>query len=148
MIDFSEFEYLTFDCYGTLIDWETGILTALRPILSAHSVTISDNDLLELYGELEAEAESGEYKSYRQILDTVVHALGQRLGFSPSGAEVQALPQSLALWPPFPDTVEALRKLHTRFKLAIISNVDDDLFSDTAKLLQIPFNAVITAQQA
>jgi 2-haloacid dehalogenase len=148
MLDFSQFEYLTFDCYGTLIDWETGILAALRPIMAAHSVTISDNDLLELYGELEAEAESGEYKTYRQILESVVRAFGQRLGFSPSGAEAQALPQSLACWLPFPDTVEALRKLHTRYKLAIISNVDDDLFAATAKLLQVPFDAVITAQQA
>ncbi len=148
MIDFSQFEYLTFDCYGTLIDWETGILAALRPILAAHRVALSDNDLLELYGELEAEAEAGEYKTYRQILETVVRALGQRLGFSPSVAETQMLPQSLAQWPPFPDTVEALRKLHTRFKLAIISNVDDDLFASTAKLLQTPFDAVITAQQA
>ena len=148
MIDFSEFEYLTFDCYGTLINWETGILAALRPIMAAHSVTISGNDLLELYGELEVEAESGDYKTYRQILETVIHALGQRLGFSPSAAEAEALPQSLAQWPPFPDTVEALRKLRTRYKLAIISNVDDDLFAATAKLLQVPFDAVITAQQA
>ena len=58
------------------------------------------------------------------------------------------MPNSLAHWPPFPDTVEALRKLHAVFKLAIVSNVDDDLFAGTAKLLQIPFDAVITAQQA
>jgi 2-haloacid dehalogenase len=148
MLDFSQFEYLTFDCYGTLIDWEAGILTALRPILTTHGVTIYDNDLLEFYGEFEAKAEAGEYKTYRQILETVVGAFGHKFGFSPSGAEAQALPQSMAYWLPFPDTVEALRKLHTRYKLAIISNVDDDLFAATAKLLQVPFDAVITAQQA
>src|SRR6266849_7814055 len=105
MVDFSQFEYLTFDCYGTLIDWEPGILAALRPILATHSITISDNDMLGLYGELEAEAESGEYKTYRRILETVVRRFGQQLGFSPSSAETQALPQSLARWAPFPDTV-------------------------------------------
>jgi len=148
MLDFSQFEYLTFDCYGTLIDWETGILAALRPILAAHNVTMPDADLLEIYGELEVDAESGEYKTYREILETIVRSLGEQFGFSASRAEAEALPQSLAYWPPFPDTVAALCKLHTRYKLAIISNVDDDLFSASAKLLQVPFDAVITAQQA
>jgi 2-haloacid dehalogenase len=148
MLDFSQFEYLTFDCYGTLINWEAGILGALRPILLAHGVEITDEEALRLYGECEAEAEAGEYKTYRQILEGVVSAIGQRLGFSPSVPEMQSLPQSLANWPPFPDTVEALRQLHTRYKLAIISNVDDDLFATTATRLQVPFDAVITAQQA
>ena len=148
MLDFSQFEYLTFDCYGTLINWEAGILGALRPVLSAHGIELSDDDALGLYGECEAESEAGEYKTYRQILEGVIEAFGQRLGFSPSAAEIQSLPQSLANWPPFPDTVAALRRLHTRYKVAIISNVDDDLFAATAELLQLPFDAVITAQQA
>ena len=148
MLDFAQFEYLTFDCYGTLIDWETGILAALRPILQAHSVSTPDTTLLEIYGELEAGAEAGEYKTYREILETVVRGLGERLGFTASPTEAQSLPQSIADWPPFPDTVAALRKLHARYKLAIISNVDDDLFASSAKLLHVPFDAVITAQQA
>jgi 2-haloacid dehalogenase len=148
MLDFSQFEYLTFDCYGTLINWEAGILSALQPILAAHKIVLSDNNLLELYGEFEAEAESGDFKTYRQILSSVVSAFGTKFNFSPTDAEIQALPQSLAQWPPFPDTVEALRKLHTRYKLAVISNVDDDLFAPSAKLLHVPFDAVITAQQA
>ncbi len=148
MLNFSQFEYLTFDCYGTLINWEAGILGALRPILSVHGVKISDQEALQLYGECEEEAEAGEYKTYREILEGVVRAFGQRLGFSPSAAEIRSLPESLAHWAPFPDTVAALRQLHTRYKLAIISNVDDDLFTATSKLLQVPFDAVITAQQA
>ncbi len=148
MHDFSQFEYLTFDCYGTLINWEAGILGAMQPILRAHSVDISDEEALRLYGECEVEAEAGEYKAYRQILEGVVETFGQRLGFSPSAAEIQSLPQSLANWPPFPDTVAALRQLHTRYKLAIISNVDDDLFAASAELLHVPFDAIITAQQA
>jgi len=147
MLDFSQFECLTFDCYGTLIDWEAGILAALRPMLAAHRVTLSDAALLELYGELEAKAEA-EYRIYRDVLQTVVGALGERLGFTASQAEQEALPQSLAFWPPFPDTIEALRKLQTRYQLAIISNVDDDLFAATAETLQVPFDAVITAQEA
>ena len=147
MLDFSQFEYLTFDCYGTLIDWETGLLAALRPILAAHGVSISDSDLLMLYGELEADAETGPYRSYRQVLEMVVLGLAQRLGFSASPGQVEALPESLAKWPPFPDTVEALRKLKSRYKLVILSNVDDDLFAASTNILQVPFDTVITAQQ-
>jgi 2-haloacid dehalogenase len=148
MLDFSQFEYLTFDCYGTLINWEAGILGALRPILSAHGIELPDEELLRLYGECEVEAEAGEFKIYRKILEGVAEAVGRRLGFSPSAAEVQSLPQSLQTWPPFPDTVDALRQLNKRYKLAIISNVDDDLFAATAMLLQVPFEVIITAQQA
>jgi|SRR5450432_1229932 len=148
MLDFSQFEYFTFDCYGTLIHWEAGILGALRPILSAHNIELSDEETLRLYGQCEAEAEAGDFKIYRKILESVVEAFGRKLGFTPSTAEVQSLPQSLHNWPLFTDTVEALRQLNTRYKLAIISNVDDDLFAETAKLLQVPFAAIITAQQA
>ena len=69
MLDFSQFEYLTFDCYGTLINWEAGILEALRPILSAHRIEVPDEELLRLYGECEAEAEAGEFQIYRKILE-------------------------------------------------------------------------------
>ena len=147
MLDFSEFEYLTFDCYGTLIDWESGILCTVRPILAAHGIVASDDEILRLYGEFEAEAEAGEFQIYRQILEGVVRAFGQRLGFVPSVAEVQSLPRSLAQWQPFPDTLGALHRLHSRFRLAVISNVDSDLFAATAKLLEVPFDAVITAQE-
>jgi len=148
MLDFRRFRVLTFDCYGTLIDWESGILAALGPLLAAHGKSLADEKLLELYGELEAEAEAGEYQSYRKILEAVARGVGQRLGFEASEEEARALPESLKNWQPFPDTVAALRKLKGRFKLAIVSNTDDDLFAQTARLLEVPFDWVITAQQA
>jgi 2-haloacid dehalogenase len=147
-LDFTRFQVLTFDCYGTLIDWETGIFSALRPILAAHGKNLSDFELLELYSELEAETEQGEFRPYRQVLETVVRGFGERLGFHPTDAQVRSLPGSLANWPPFPDTVAALHRLHTRYKLAILSNVDDDLFAATARRLEVAFEHVITAQQA
>jgi 2-haloacid dehalogenase len=151
-LDFKRFEVLTFDCYGTLIDWETGILGALRPLVAAHpskdGKKISDAELLAIYGELEARAEAGEYRRYREVLREVVRGLGERLGFRASEAKMDALPESLGKWPPFPDTVAALRQLKSRYKLAVISNTDDDLFAQTAKRLEVPFDAVITAQQA
>ena len=147
-MDFSRFRFISFDCYGTLIDWERGILSALRPICQKHSVELSDADLLQLYGELEAEVEAGEYKPYRQVLRDAVAGIGKRFGFEPTSAEQNSLPDSLSSWRPFPDTVEALRELHSKFKLAIISNIDDDLFAAGSRQLKTNFDHVITAFQA
>jgi len=148
MLDLGRFKVLTFDCYGTLIDWETGIFSALRPILAAHGKPVTDSTLLEMYSTLEAEAEQGEFQPYREVLHSVVRGFGQRLGFTPTPAEMRSLPESLATWRPFPDTVPALRELKKRYQLAVISNVDDDLFAPTAQQLKVPFNHVITAGQA
>jgi 2-haloacid dehalogenase len=148
MLDFSRFKFITFDCYGTLIDWESGILSALRPLLQQHGAELGDSELLQLYGELEAAAEAGEYRSYRDVLCEVVRGFGQRLGFEVSTAEVDSLPDSIATWKPFPDTANALNKLHARFQLAIISNIDDDLFAASARQFGIDFDHVITAAQA
>ena len=147
-LDFTRFKILTFDCYGTLIDWESGIFAALRPILHAHGKSISDGQLLEMYGELEAQAEQGEFRPYREVLQLVVEGFGKQLGFQPSEQEKRSLPESLQNWLPFTDTVKALEQLKSRFKLAIISNVDDDLFAPTARRLKVGFDHVITAQQA
>jgi 2-haloacid dehalogenase len=148
MLDFSRFRFISFDCYGTLIDWETGIVSALRPVLDKHSIDLPDADLLQLYGELEAEAEAGEYKPYRDVLRDVAAGIGKRLGFEATSAERNALPDSVNSWRPFPDTVNALRDLSSKFKLAVISNIDDDLFADSARQLEANFDHVITAFQA
>jgi 2-haloacid dehalogenase len=147
-MDFTRFETLTFDCYGTLIDWESGIFSVLRPILAAHGKALSDSKLLELYSELEPQYQQGEFRPYREVLQAVVRGFGERLGFDPSAAEARSLPESLANWRPFPDSVAALRRLKSRFKLAIVSNVDDDLFAASARQLEVGFDQVITAQQA
>lgn len=147
MLDFSRFQALTFDCYGTLINWEAGILGVLRPLLATHGQQPSDAEILELYAELEPAAQSGEYLPYREVLRTVVHGFGLRLGFTVSPAEADSLPDSLQNWKPFPDTVEALGRLKRRYKLAVISNIDDDLFAHSAKHLEVKFDHVITAQQ-
>lgn len=148
MLNFAQFRLLTFDCYGTLIDWETGIFSALRPVLAAHAKTIDDSELLLLYSELESDAERGEFRPYREVLQSVVRGLGERLKFIPTESQVRSLPESLPNWPPFPDTIAALHKLKARYQLAILSNVDDDLFAPTARRLEVSFDHIITAQQA
>ncbi len=146
-MDFDRFGALTFDCYGTLIDWETGLLGALRPILRSHGRELSDAQTLHIYGELEPKAQNP-YRCYRQVLATVVRGFGETLGFQASDAEAESLPESVKNWLPFPDTSGALEKLKAKYKLAIISNTDDDLFAGTARHLKIEFDEVITAEQA
>lgn len=146
MLNWNEFRVLTFDCYGTLIDWESGILNALKPVFIGHQVKISQDDALELFGELETTEERA-YKRYRIVLENVLRKMGTRLGFAPNQYQVDSFAQSVADWQPFPDTVDALFALKQKYKLCILSNVDDDLFAYSAKKLQVAFDDVITAQQ-
>lgn len=146
-LDFNQFKALTFDCYGTLIDWESGILGALRSLIRSHGRDLNDAQILQTYGELEPKAQNP-YRRYHEVLAEVVHGFGKRLGFEVSDAEAECLPQSLKGWLPFADTVPALEKLKKKYKLAIISNTDDDLFAATAQHLKIAFDQVITAEQA
>jgi 2-haloacid dehalogenase len=147
-MDFSRYRAISFDCYGTLIEWEAGILPALRTLLASHRCPLPDAAILELYGEFEAEAESGPYQSYRDVLESVVRQFGTRLGFEPTAAELRSLHASVPAWPPFPDTVAALQQLQQRYRLAVISNIDDDLFAATRKHLGVEFDTVVTAEQA
>jgi len=145
---FESIRLITFDCYGTLIDWEKGMLAALRPMLSRDGRRIADTQILELYGEIEAELESGPYIPYRQVLAQSAQELGRRLGTEVSTKEGSAFAESLTRWKPFVDTIAALQSLARRFRLGIISNVDDDLFAETRKrLAPVEFDFVVTAQQ-
>jgi 2-haloacid dehalogenase len=147
VINLNQYEVLTFDCYGTLIDWETGMLVALRSLLTAHEIQLSENEILELFANFESNLELGEYRLYKDVLRGVVQRFGEQFGFTPTPFELNALADSIKEWQPFSDTVEALKMLKQRFKLAIISNVDDDLFAYTAKHLQVEFDWVVTAEQ-
>jgi len=147
MLKFDDFAVLTFDCYGTLIDWETGIWNTLQPILQTHKVDFPRDDSLELYGALEADVERGDYQTYRTVLAIVLLGLGKQLGFTPTQAELDQFSGSVKDWPAFPDSARALNALHKKYKLATVSNVDDDLFAYSAQRLEVEFDWVITAQQ-
>ena len=147
MLDFSRFEWLSFDCYGTLIDWESGIVGYLQSLLQSKSCTIADSEVLNLYSEFEPRQQSGVYQCYRDVLAGVVRDFARELHFDVTVAEADGLAASIPTWQPFADTIPALRRLHSGYKLAIVSNIDDDLFADSASLLQIPFDAVVTAEQ-
>ena len=148
MLTFDECAVLTFDCYGTLIDWESGIWEALRPVFANHRIGMQIEEALELYGKLESEAERGAYQEYKTVLRMVLEGFGARCGFVPTPTELQRFSESVKNWPAFPDSAPALQALKRKYKLAIISNIDDDLFAFSAQRLEVPFDWVITAQQA
>ena len=139
---------LTFDCYGTLIDWETGALNALRALLARHGAVPSDDEIIAVFQELYAALCKAPFKPYRAVLAGVVEGWGQHFGASWKPEDRDALALSIPSWRPFPDTVAALRALGRRYRLAIISNIDDDLFAASARQLEAPFDAVVTAGQA
>ena len=148
MLAFDSFQAITIDCYGTLIDWESGILRVLRPLLADHGKSVADHLLLEIYSELEPAIQSAQYRPYRFVLEEVVRGVGQHFGFSVSITEARSLAASLKNWTPFPDTVAALQALKRKYRIAVISNTDDDLFAETARHLPVAFDWVITAEQA
>jgi 2-haloacid dehalogenase len=123
-------------------------LRGLHRILAAHGKDTDNVTILKMYGDFEARAEQGEYRRYRKVLQSVVRQFGEQFGFVPTEQEARSLPESLPNWKPWPDTVAALRELKRRFRLAIVSNVDDDLFAATQPQLGVEFDQVITAQQA
>jgi 2-haloacid dehalogenase len=142
-MDFSSVRLITFDCYGTLIDWETGMLAQLRPMFPG----VADARLLEEYGEAEVELEAGDYLPYRQVLARSVETMGRRLNVMVSSDASWRFAESLVQWEPFPDTVAGLQALAKKFRLGIISNIDDDLFAATKKKLGVEFSVIVTAQQ-
>ena len=147
-LDFGGFEALTFDCYGTLIDWESGIVAALRPVVGAAGAEATDDELLGAFAELEAPAEAGPYRRYRDILALAARGVAGRYGVEPVDATVVAFADSIGEWPAFPDSTAALSRLHERFRLGVITNCDDDLFARSAARLETTFDWVVTAQQA
>ncbi|MDA8237544.1 MAG: haloacid dehalogenase type II [Chloroflexi bacterium] len=146
-VDFGRVEVLTFDCYGTLIDWEAGILAGLRRVLDARGVAAADEDLLARYARHEAVIEAGPYRRYRDVLADALRGVAAELGVEPSAAEAAAFGDSVGEWPAFPDSADALARLADRYRLAVITNCDDDLFAASNRRLGVTFDAVITAEQ-
>ena len=146
-LNFEAFEVFTFDCYGTIIDWESGILNTIRPLLQGHDITLPDDRILTYYAEAEAEVESGIFVPYKTVLRSVLSKFGAEFGFSPTEPELNAFQTSVHDWPPFSDSIEALRSLQRHYKLVVLSNIDDELFAHSQALLGIEFHRVFTAQQ-
>jgi 2-haloalkanoic acid dehalogenase type II len=150
MSKLSDYRLLSFDVYGTLIDWESGILAAFQPTLNRNGRSFSSKHLLETFHKLEREQQTKSPDMlYSQLLSIVHPQLAAALQLDePTAEESNQFGNSVGQWPAFPDTVEALRRLSKHYKLLALSNVDRDSFSATniGPLQDVHFDAIITAQ--
>jgi 2-haloacid dehalogenase len=145
---FDEFRVLTFDCYGTLIDWETGILAVVRPWMKRAGISAADAEILGAFGEAESAAEHDLPTAiYPDVLRATHGQMAKHFGVQADSDAADALGKSVGDWPAFADTTEALKRLQRRFKLVVVSNVDRESFARTQKLLGITFDAVVTAEE-
>ena len=142
-----DFEVLSFDCYGTLIDWERGILTAIRPLIDRARVDLDDEAILACFAATEsARQAAAPDMPYASLLAAVHGQLAAGWGVADDPEENARFGASVGDWPPFPDTVAALRVLEKRFRLVILSNVDRASFAATNRRLDVTFAAILTAQ--
>jgi 2-haloacid dehalogenase len=142
-----DFDALSFDCYGTLIDWEAGILATLDPWAQRHGLGISSEELLVAYASAEATVEHAHQDwLYPQILAGAFVEMGRTLGAPVTDAEAEAFGASVPDWPAFPDSEAALRELKKHYKLIILSNIDRQSFAGSNKRLGVEFDAILTAQ--
>ncbi|HUQ78064.1 MAG TPA: haloacid dehalogenase type II [Patescibacteria group bacterium] len=147
-LDYGAFDALTFDCYGTLIDWEAGILAALSLVLPARPAEADDDDaLLVEYASIEARLEAGAYRRYRKVVGDGLAAVARAHGGDVTADDVARLGGSVTDWPAFPDSHDALVRLKSRFRLGVLTNCDDDLFAASNARLGVHFDWVLTAQQ-
>lgn len=143
----TDFKVLTFDCYGTLIDWETGIFNALAPLTAKAGKTGVDKDtVLENYARHEArQEEETPGMPYSQLLGRVYQTLAQEWGVAVDNQEANIFGASVPDWPEFPDSAAALRYLKQHYKLVILSNVDRVSFRGSNARLEVEFDAIYTA---
>lgn len=143
----TDFKVLTFDCYGTLIDWESGMTAALRPLTGRAGRVLSRDEILEAHGRHEAfQQEQTPGKIYRDLLAVVYKRLAEEWGVPAPWEECLAYGRSIRDWPAFPDTAAALRELKQHFKLVILSNVDNESFAASNAKLGVTFDAIYTAE--
>ena len=147
-VEFGRFDALTFDCYGTLIDWEAGISAGLAGLVSAHGLAPDSEELLERFAGHEAALEAGPYRRYREILAEASRRVGRDYGLELADDEVGVFAGSVGEWPAFADTAAALARLKSRYRLGVITNCDDDLFALSNRRLGVTFDWIVTAEQA
>lgn len=145
----SDYKVLTFDCYGTLIDWESGMFQALRPLTQRLPRPPSRDEVLQAHAHHESSQQAQTPgKPYDQLLAIVYKRLAEQWGLSVSHEECVAYGRSVRAWPAFPDTMEALRYLKRFYRLVILSNVDNATFAVSNARLGVEFDAVVTAEDA
>ena len=141
------YDIITFDCYGTLVDWEGGITQAMIGAARERGVELKSAEVLAAYHDVEPELQRSEYRSYREVLGDAACAVARRLNWELAADAAGFLAESLVDWNPFPDTGPALRALKSAgFQLGILSNIDNDLLAGTLRHLPVAFDLIVTAQ--
>jgi 2-haloacid dehalogenase len=147
-LHWDEFELLTFDCYGTLVDWEAGILDVLEPWASANAVAASSEELLTAFGTAESAVEHEKPQAlYRDVLREAMGRIAASFGKTAQTEEREALGRSVGDWPVFADTADALRALKKWHKLMVVSNVDEESFAQTAPKLGVALDGFVSAEE-
>jgi len=143
----TDFEILAFDCYGTLIDWESGMAAALQPLVGQAGRKLSRDEVLEAHARHESSQQlMTPAKRYSELLAVVYKRLAEEWGVSADWDECLGYGRSIKDWPPFPDSAEALGYLKRHYKLVILSNVDNESFAPSNRKLGVTFDAVFTAE--
>lgn len=140
-----DIKLISFDCYGTLIDWKKGILNTLVPLFEEYLLDISGDEIFSLFKTFDAEFVHSDFISYRNLLMEIMKRFSSALNINLMKSDFDCLVNSLPIWEPFSDTIENLRMLKRRFKLALITNSDNDLVEKTIALLGVQFDFVITS---
>jgi 2-haloalkanoic acid dehalogenase type II len=142
------YDIITFDCYGTLIDWDGGIAGAFAKAVAETGGRLDPGHVFEAYEKIEAEVEAERYRSYREVLTESTRRVARQLAWALPEEGAGFLAESLPFWIPFPDTNAALERLFKAgYQLGLLSNVDDDLLAGTRKHFTVPFDPIVTAQQ-
>jgi len=145
----TDFKVLTFDCYGTLIDWESGMIEALKPLTGKVGRSLGRNDVLEAHAFHESSQQrQTPAKPYRDLLPVVYKRLAEQWGVPVTHEECAIYGRSVGNWPAFEDSPGALQYLKKFYKIIILSNVDNESFEGSRKRLQVEFDAVVTAEDA
>ena len=143
----TDFDTLTFDCYGTLIDWETGIFEGLRPLLERVKQSLTRDQVLEAHARHESSQQKyTPAKRYQELLPIVYKRLAEEWQVPFTLADCVAYGKSVQNWPAFEDSVEALQYLKKHYKLVILSNIDNESFTTSNAKLKVEFDAIITAE--
>jgi 2-haloacid dehalogenase len=147
MMNLREFKVLTFDCYGTLIDWENGMLNSLAPLTNKLKGRLTRNEILEAHARHESSQQrQTPFKRYRELLAVVYRRLAEEWNIPVSWDECVVYGNSIKTWPAFPDSPEALKYLKQHYKLVILSNVDNESFAASNRRLGVEFDAIYTAE--
>jgi len=139
--------FLTFDVYGTLIDWETGVYEAFAAEAARDEIELDRATLLALFHEISREVESGSYELYAEVLRRTAIEIAKRLDWALEPSRSGFLPDSVQRWKPFRETNAQLQKLAKKYRLGLLSNIDDKLLGQTRRHIPIDFDLVVTAQQ-